>query len=99
LKPVRFLKSARDDVRREKHYYRRISPDLAKQFQHALEIAVKSAAKQPLAMQVIENEIRRWPLNTFPHEVLYRNQDDFILVLAVFHPKQAPERWQSLPRT
>ena len=54
---------------------------------------------QPLAMQILENEIRRWPLDTFPHGVLYRNEDDFILILAVFHPKQAPERWQNLPRT
>lgn len=99
MKPVRFLESAREDVRREKSYYRKISPDLSIQFQNALEVAVKAAAMQPLAMQIIENEIRRWPLDTFPHGVLYRNEDDFILVLAVFHPKQAPERWQNLPRT
>jgi len=99
LKPVRFLESAREDVRREKNYYRKISPDLAIQFQNALENAVNAVAMQPLAMQILENEVRRWPLDTFPHGVLYRNEDDFILILAVFHPKQAPERWQNLPGT
>jgi plasmid stabilization system protein ParE len=52
LKPVRFLESAREDVRREKSYYRKISPDLAVQFQNALEIAVNAVAMQPLANSV-----------------------------------------------
>ncbi|MCH8538958.1 MAG: type II toxin-antitoxin system RelE/ParE family toxin [Alkalimonas sp.] len=98
MKSVRFLESAREDVRREKKYYRRISPDLAKKFQSAVENAVKAAASQPLAMQILEHEVRRWPLETFPHGILYRNEDDFILVLAVFHPKQAPQKW-NLPHS
>jgi len=99
LKPVRFLESAREDVRREKIYYRKISPELARRFQSAVEIAVKAAASQPLAMQILEHEVRRWPLEAFPHGVLYRNEDEFIFILAVFHPKQAPEKWQELART
>ncbi|RUO18571.1 type II toxin-antitoxin system RelE/ParE family toxin [Aliidiomarina maris] len=99
MKPVRFLGSAREDIRREKSYYRKINPDLAIQFQNALEIAVNAVSMQPFAMQILENEIRRWPLETFPHGVLYRNEERFVLILAVFHPKQAPERWLNLPRT
>lgn len=96
MKSVRFLESAREDVRREKSYYRKISPELAHKFQKALESAVEAAATQPLAMQILEHDVRRWPLETFPHGVLYRNEDDFILVLAVFHPKQSPGKWQEL---
>ena len=59
MKPVRFVESAREDVRREKNYYRKISPDLAIQFQNALENAVNAVAMQPLAMQILENEVRR----------------------------------------
>lgn len=99
MKPVRFLQSAREDVRREKSYYRRINPELARRFQTVVEIAVKAIASQPLAMQVLEHEVRRWPLETFPHGVLYRNEDEFILILAVFHPNQAPEKWQERART
>jgi plasmid stabilization system protein ParE len=94
LKPVRFLQSAREDVRREKSYYRKIHPDLAHRFQIAVEVAVKAIASQPLAMQILEHKVRRWPLETFSHGVLYRDEDEFILVLAVFHPNQAPEKWQ-----
>lgn len=99
MKPVRFLQSAHEDVRREKSYYRKINPELARRFQTAVEIAVKAVASQPLAMQVLEHKIRRWPLETFPHGVLYREEDEFILVLAVFHPNQAPGKWKGRART
>lgn len=51
-------------------------------------------------MQELEFDVRRWPLETFPHGVLYRVEEKFVLVLAVFHPSQeAPERWQGRART
>lgn len=93
MKPVKFLQSAREDIRREKSYYWKIHPELARRFQAAIEAAVTAAADQPLAMQVLAHEVRRWPLETFPHGLLYRDEDEFILILAVFHPKQAPETW------
>lgn len=99
MKPVHFLQSAREDIRREKSYYRKIDPELARRFQTAVEVAVKAIASRPLAMQILEHEVRRWPLETFPHGVLYRDEDELILVLAVFHPSQAPEKWQERART
>ena len=99
MKPVRFLQSASEDIRRDKSYYRKIYPELARRFQTAVETAVKAVASQPLAMQVLEHEVRRWPLETFPHGVLYRDEEEFILVLAVFHPNQTPEKWQERART
>lgn len=94
MKKIKFLRSAREDIRREKAYYQKIAPDLAEKFQAAVEAAVEAASEQPLAMQVIEHEVRRWPLKVFPHGVLYRDEDEFLLVLAVFHPKQSPDRWE-----
>jgi plasmid stabilization system protein ParE len=99
LKPVHFLQSAREDIRREKSYYRKINPELARRFQTAVEVAVKAIAGRPLAMQILDHEVRRWPLETFPHGVLYRDENEIILVLAVFHPSQAPEKWQKRVRT
>ena len=93
MKPVHFLQSASEDIRREKSYYRKIDPELARRFQTVVEVAVKAIASRPLAMQILEHEIRRWPLEIFPHGVLYRVEDEFILVLSVFHPSQAPEKW------
>jgi len=50
-------------------------------------------------MQIVEMNIRRWPVdNGFPHGILYRVEAQEILVLAVFHPKQDPERWKAQAR-
>lgn len=98
MRLVKFLGSAKDDLKSEKSYYRKINPDLARKFQLAVEVAVQSISRQPLAMQVIENEVRRWPLETFPHGVLYRDTEDFVLILAVFHPNQSPEKLQEITK-
>nr|MBV6631315.1 type II toxin-antitoxin system RelE/ParE family toxin [Oceanococcus sp. HetDA_MAG_MS8] len=99
MKPVRFLASAREDVRREKAYYRKIDPELARRFQAAVETATTFIGERPLAMQELEGGVRRWPLETYPHGILYRVEEKFVLVLAVFHPSQAPERWRDRAST
>lgn len=93
MKPVKFLRSALADLRAEKAYYRTISPELAERFQAEVEVATKAIATQPLAMQLLEFNVRRWPVNGFPHGVLYRVEESVVLVLAIFHPKQDPAKW------
>lgn len=50
-------------------------------------------------MQALDIDIRRWPLETFPHGILYRVEIEFVLILAVFHPKQSPDKWRDPVRT
>lgn len=45
-------------------------------------------------MQVIESEVRRWPIQGFPHGVLYRIDGQRVLILAVFHPRRDPADWK-----
>jgi hypothetical protein len=54
LTPVRFLRSAQADIRAEKTFYRKISPELAIRLQTAVQAAVQGIAFQPLAMQVVD---------------------------------------------
>jgi plasmid stabilization system protein ParE len=100
LTPVRFLRSAQADIRAEKSFYRKISPELAIRFQTAVQAAVQGIAFQPLAMQIVDFDIRRWPVDHgFPHGILYRVEERQILILAVFHPKQDPELWKARAQT
>jgi plasmid stabilization system protein ParE len=93
---VRLLRAAQSDIRKEKAYYRKLSLGLAVRFQAAVQRATQAIAFQPLAMQIIDHSIRRWPIDGgFPHGILYRVDGDDILVIAVFHPKQAPEKWMT----
>jgi plasmid stabilization system protein ParE len=100
LTPVRFLRSAQGDIRAEKSFYRKISPELAIRFQTAVQAAAQAISFQPLAMQIVDLNIRRWPVDSgFPHGILYRVEAREILVLAVFHPKQDPELWKARAHT
>ncbi|MCC5874013.1 MAG: type II toxin-antitoxin system RelE/ParE family toxin [Gammaproteobacteria bacterium] len=94
MKPVNFLPAALEDIRREKTFYRTINPELARRFQFEVEQATASISEHPLAMEKLEFEIRRWPLGAFPHGLLYRVEEESVLVIAVFHPSQTPEEWQ-----
>jgi len=95
LKTVQLLQSALADVRGEKAYYRKLDPALAQRFARAVQSAIVALAQQPLAMQIIDFEIRRWPVNDgFPHGIMYRVMAAEILVLSIFHPRQHPLRWQ-----
>ena len=98
MSPVKFLGAARADLRIEATYYRKIRREPASQFLAAVEEAAKSIAVRPLAMQIVEFEIRRWPVDGFPHGILYRVEAHVILVLSVFHPKQDPKRCQERAR-
>ena len=99
MKPVRFLASAREDIRQEKSRYRSIHPELARRFQAAIEAAISLIAEQPLAMQELEFSVRRWPLETFPHGVLYRIEEKYVLILAIFHPSRKPDKGYLRVRT
>ena len=98
MSPVKFLGAARADLRIEATYYRKIRREPASQFLAAVEEAAKSIAVRRLAMQIVEFEIRRWPVDGFPHGILYRVEAHVILVLSVFHPKQDPKRCQERAR-
>lgn len=100
MKPVVFLTSARNDLRSEKSYYRKIAPELARRLQTAVEQAVQNMSQQPLLMEPKEFEVRRWPVGDgFPHGVLYRDNENKIIILSVFHPKRDPDIWQERART
>lgn len=94
---IRYTAGAKADLRHELRYYDEIRPDLGDRFLAAVERAVEALASHPLAMQVVQNEVRRWPVMGFPHGVLYRVEPEVIYILAVFHPKQHPAQWQQRP--
>lgn len=95
MKPVRVLAAARRDIEHERQYYNRAQPGLGIRFSHAVAKALRELCKNPEAMQEIAHGIRRWPIKTFPHGIMYSITDSEIIIISVFHPSQDPERWQN----
>ncbi|MGH8561352.1 MAG: type II toxin-antitoxin system RelE/ParE family toxin, partial [Nevskiales bacterium] len=83
------------DIRAETAYYRKINPDLAQRFRMAVESAAYAIPQYPMAMQILDFNVRRWPVDHgFPHGILYRVEEEEILVLSIFHPKRNPDNWK-----
>jgi plasmid stabilization system protein ParE len=55
--------------------------------------AIDQIVEFPESAPVIRSEVRGKIISRFPYTLMYRVEDDIILVLAVAHQKQRPEYW------
>jgi toxin ParE1/3/4 len=84
---VRFLKSARLELRQAFEYYRSVRPELGTDF-------LAKIRDHPLAWQEAPHGTRRYLLNRFPYGIVYKKYDDTVLIIAVANLHQMPEYWQ-----
>jgi plasmid stabilization system protein ParE len=94
VKSVQVLAAARRDIESERNYYNRTQPGLGSRFSRAVAKALRNIRSNPEAMQVIEQGIRRWPVEHFPHGIMYSIEELEIVVISVFHPLQDPSKWK-----
>ena len=90
---VLFRPEARAEILEAKEWYEASVPGLGLEFARALDAAVQSAARMPLAFPSIDGECRRVLLRRFPFSVIYRVAADRLLVVAVFHHRREPGKW------
>lgn len=67
---------------------------LGADFLRAFEAALSAIKRHPQAFPVILKEARRAMLRKFPYSVIFTVSADEILVVACFHAKRNPKRWQ-----
>lgn len=87
---VSFRPEARAEALEAKAWYEAHVPGLGYKFADALEAALLSAVRMPLAFPVIEGDCRRVLMRRFPFSVVYRPERAGILVVAVFHHRREP---------
>ena len=84
---VRYLAPARSELRGAAHYYRERSLRVASSFMSSVQDAINHLVQFPESAPIIR------VISRFPYILMYRLEDDVILVLAVAHQKQRPEYW------
>lgn len=92
---ARFRPEARLDALEAQAWYETQSPGLGLEFARALDAAVESALRMPLAFREIEGSCRRTLMRRFPYSVIYRPESNGILVFAVFHHRRDPSNWSN----
>jgi toxin ParE1/3/4 len=98
VKRARFLAAARLEHLAEVAYYSEIEPGLGLRFADAVEEATSRALAFPLAGSPEESDTRRVLLKDFPLSLIYRVEDDGILVIALAPQAKRPGYWRSRAR-
>jgi len=74
--------------------YEAIRPELAQQFANAVIETVEAISEGPLRFAVVDKERRRAGVRRFPYGLFFIVEEARIVVIACFHGKRNPKRWQ-----
>jgi toxin ParE1/3/4 len=76
-------------------WYEARSRGLGADFLLSIDAVLQAAARNPGQFPVVHHGIRRGLTKRFPYQVFFLGDDQKVIVLAVFHAKRNPERWQN----
>ena len=93
--PVVWTPEANEDLLDARAWYDHIGPHLGERFALAVEAAVEMVADSPLQFPVIYRNYRRAGVRRFPYGIFFDFQEHRIVVIACFHGRRNPRRWQS----
>ena len=86
---------ANEDLLEARAWYDNIRPQLGDRFAAAVEATVEAIADHPLQFPVVHRGRRRTGVQRFPYGMFFEVQEHRIVVIACFHGRRNPRRWQS----
>lgn len=89
------LPQARQDVADAFAWYQRQNPGLGLDFVRCLEATLHSIQRRPLMYPAVLGEYHRALVRRFPYAIFYDIEPERIVVHAVFHCSQDPDKWQT----
>lgn len=93
--PVVWTQEANEDLLDARAWYENIRPELGERFAVAIEATVGAIAEHPLQFPVVYRNRRRAGVRRFPYSVFFELEEHRIVVIACFHGRRNPRRWQS----
>jgi plasmid stabilization system protein ParE len=92
--PVVWLPEAGAELKHARAWYDNIRPELGERFALAVEETVGAIADRPLQFPIVYRGRRRAGVRRFPYGIFFEVQEHRIVVIACFHGKRNPQRWQ-----
>ena len=89
---------AEADIADAVEWYESEAVGLGARFSSLVEETIEKIALHPYQYQIVRRQIRRAPIKGFPYGIMYRVTDDALIVMACFHGRRHPKRWQSRDR-
>lgn len=90
---IRFLEPAEQELDDAREYYNDQAPNLGDAFVLEIISTLRRIELYPDAWMEIAADIRRCRLNRFPYGIIYSQDNDEILVLAIAHLHRKPDYW------
>jgi len=75
-------------------WYEQQVPGLGSEFLLSVDASFNAILRNPHQYPVVHKAVRRALTRRFPYEVLFVSEDEYIVVLSVFHAKRNPKHWQ-----
>ncbi len=74
-------------------WYEAQKPGLGEEFLQAVDDVIATVVESPMRYRVLVLDTRQALVRRFPYRVLYRVLGDEVLVVACFHARRDPRRW------
>lgn len=91
---LRVLRPAQEDVGEAVEFYGNIRFALGKAFLNEVKRGYAQLRREPLIGSPIEHDERKFVLKGYPYNLIYRIEDDTIVVLAVAHHSREYAYWR-----
>ena len=91
---VVWMPEANEDLLEARAWYDNIRPELGKRFASAVETTIQAVAERPLQFSVVHRGRRRAGVRRFPYGVFFQVQEHRVVIIACFHGRRNPRRWQ-----
>ena len=93
--PVVLRPAAQSEFDRAFDWYEEQRTGLGEDFVAQVQDALNRISAKPELYPQMFKDVRRVVVQRFPYSVFYRVETEQIVVLAVFHSRRNPKRWQS----
>lgn len=92
--PVVWIPEANEDLLEARAWYHNIRPRLGERFALAVGATIEAIAERSLQFPVVHRGRRRAGVRRFPYGIFFELQEHRIVVVACFHGRRNPRRWQ-----
>jgi len=94
---IKLRPEAEAEIREANTWYEEHSPGLGRAYLDEVARVLEVIAASPDHYPLAESPIRKAVLQRFPYIILYRAQDDEIVVVSCFHTRRNPTEWRTRP--
>jgi plasmid stabilization system protein ParE len=92
--PVVWIPEAKEDLLEARVWYGNVRSELGERFALAVVATVEAIAEHPVQFPVVHRGRRRAGVRKFPYGIFFEVQENRIVVIARFHGRRNPRRWQ-----